>query len=178
MSPEQEQRVLERLAFVVESRKTFDAKPHWDRVPSRTSERWQMAMSLRIGGLLGPVTARIFTPIDAWEGEVYAQLEVRGLGLPKPLRLLPIEWNPLHHHDNPRDAPSPHAGLRLFDRYMPFDLNAERGIGVFAQTRTAVMVDLPRLPTDFTTFCDLCSDIWRCSDMLDLEPPPWSRPML
>ncbi|MGY2052930.1 hypothetical protein [Methylobacterium sp. JK268] len=178
MNSEHQQRILDRLAFVVEAKKTFDSAPKWERVPYRDGERLQLTVALRVAGVLRAVTLRLVTPADVWEEDVYGHLEVRGLGLAKHLRLLPIEWRPLHHHDNPPDAPAPHAGLRLFDRFMPFDLNMDRGLGVFAQNRPAVMVDLPRAPTDFLSYCDLCSDLWRCPDMIGLEPPPWSRAMI
>lgn len=178
MNADQEQKILDRLAFVVEAKKTFDSKPQWSRVQSRDSERLQLSVSLLIGGALKAVTLRLVTPANVWEEDVYGQLEVRGLNLPKHLRLLPIEWRPLRHHDNPPDAPEPHDSLRLFDRYMPFHLNMDRGIGVFTQTRTAVMVDLPRAVSDFPSYCDLCSDIWRCPDMIGLKPPPWSRTLV
>jgi hypothetical protein len=121
---------------------------------------------------------RLVTPSDAWEADVYGHIEVRLPGVIRTLRLIPVEWRPLRYHDNPPNAPAAHRNLRLWDRYMPIDLNAPLGLGAFDQSAPGIAVDLPRAPANFKEYTDLCSDLWKCPDLLGLQPPPWARELL
>ena len=118
------------------------------------------------------------TPGDVWEEDVYGHIEVRLPGATRTLRLNPIEWRPLRYHDNPPSAPPAHRSQRLFDRWLPFDINEKHSIAAFDQSGPGIAIPLPRVPNSFAEYADLCSDLWRCPDMMGLTPPPWSRKML
>ena len=118
---------------------------------------------------------RLATPTDAWEQDVYGHIEVRLPGVSRTLRLNPVEWRPLRYHDNPPNASAAHRNQRLYDRHLPFVLNAPLGLGPFDQSSAGIAVELPRAPANFQEYTDLCSDLWICPDLLGLEPPPWMR---
>jgi hypothetical protein len=171
--------ILDGLRFVAEAKKSFDSVPSWTEVPSRLSSRQSLVVALRLDGVLrGGASLRIVTPTDAWEEDVYGQIEVRLPGVTRALRLHPIEWKPLRHHDNPPDAPPAHRNQRLWDRHYPFELNAPFGLGAFDQSTSGIATELPRAPSNFKEYTDLCSDLWICPDLLGLPPPRWTRTML
>jgi hypothetical protein len=141
--------------------------------------RLSLVVALRLDGLLrGGVSMRIETPVDAWEEDVYGHIEVRPSGMKRALRVIPVEWKPRRYHDNPPNAPAAHRNQRLWDRYMPFELNAESGLGAFDQSTSGIAIELPQQPTNFSGYTDLCSRLWNCPDILGLDPPPWTRKML
>jgi hypothetical protein len=121
---------------------------------------------------------RLDTPSEAWESDVYGQIEVRLPGVSRTLRVDPIEWKPLHYHDNPPNAPPVHRHQRLWDRILPFEVNAQFGLGAFDQSSPGIATELPRAPANFREYTDLCSDLWKCPDLLGLDPPPWVRKLV
>jgi hypothetical protein len=170
---------LDRLRFIAEAKKSFDSTPSWIEVPSRLSTRLSLVVALRLNGILrGGVSLRIITPSDAWEEDVYGHIEVRLPGLTRALRLTPVEWKPLRYHDNPPNAPAAHRNRRLWDRYMPFEINAQFGLAAFDQSASGIATELTRQPTSFKEYTDLCSDLWNCPDLLGLSPPPWTRKLI
>ena len=171
--------ILDRLRFIAEAKKTFDVTPRWSLSPSRSRGRLTLVVALRLDGVLrGGTSVRLATPNDAWEEDVYGHIEVRLPGVSRPLRLNPIEWRPLRPHDNPPDAPPALRSQRLWDRWLPFEINAPYGAGAFDQSTSGIAVPLPREPSDFSEYTDLCADLWRCPDLLGLEPPPWAGALL
>jgi hypothetical protein len=173
-----EDRILDRLAYIAGETKRFDAEPRWVRITSRQSERWSLVVGLRVAGALIGASVRIVTPVDAWEEDVYGHIEVRLSSFSYAFRVDALEWRPLRPHDNPAGAPFPHGGQRLFDRHHPFDLNRPLGLRVFRQGCTGIAVPLPATIGSFTDYADMCSNVWKCPDMMGLTPPEWSRPML
>ncbi len=168
--------ILDRLRTIDEARKSFDVKPQWVTTQNRSTQRLTLNVALRLDGILrGGVSILLATPVDAWEEDVYGHIAVRLPGLSRSLRLNPVEWSPLRHHDNPLSGPAAHRGVRLFDRWHPFDINAQFGLASFDQSGPGIAVELPRVPNRFSEFSDLCSNLWRCPDMMGLPPPPWSR---
>jgi hypothetical protein len=61
---------------------------------------------------------------------------------------------------------------------MPFDINAQNGLGAFDQSTSGIAIELPRQPATFKEYTDLCSSLWNCPDLLGLDPPPWTRKIL
>ena len=171
--------ILHRLREVAEARKSFDAPPKWVISQNRRTDRLNLITAIRLNGVLfGGVSIRLVTPADAWEEDVYGHVEVRLPGVQRALRVSPVEWKPFRYHDNPATSPLPHRNQRLWDRWHPFDLNAPLGIGAFDQSACGIAVPLPRDPATFSEYADLCADLWRCPDMIGLNPPPWARKML
>jgi hypothetical protein len=170
---------LDRLRFIAEAKKSFDSEPAWSPVPSRLSSRLSLVVALRLDGILrGGVSLRLETPLDVWEEDVYGHIEVRALGMTRALRVLPVEWKPFRWHDNPPSAPPAHRNQRLWDRYMPFEINAQHGLGAFDQSTSGIAIELPRQVANFNEYTDLCSSLWNCPDLLGLAAPPWSREIL
>lgn len=179
MTPDQIEKIRQRLSFVESSHKDFDAETDWKIEPDRTSQRLMFVTAVRLAGALrGGVSIRLKTPIDAWEGDVYGHIEVQAPGLKGTMRLCAIEWRPLHDHDNPPNAPPAHRYAKLQDRWYPYDLNKELSIDVFLQRTAGIAAPLPRNVNNFQEYCDLCSNLWRCPDMMGVKPPPWSRTLL
>jgi len=171
--------ILDRLRFIAEAKKAFDSKPIWKKEKYRSSIRLSLIVALRLNGVLrGGVSIRISTPSDVWEEDVYGHVEVRLPGVNRSFRINPIEWKPLRYHDNPSQASAPHRNQRLWDRWLPFDLNAPRGLHSFDQTGCGIAVPLPRALSNFSDYTDLCSTLWLCPDMMGLPAPPWARRML
>lgn len=171
--------ILDRLRFVDEAKKSFDATPTWEIVPNRTSTKLSLIVALRLNGTLrGGVSIRITTPADAWEEDVYGHIEVRLPGSNRALRLNPVEWRPLRYHDNPAKAPPPHRNQRLWDRWLPFDLNASYGLHAFDQSGCGIAVPLPDAIGNFSQYTDICARLWKCPDMMGLSPPPWTRTLV
>ena len=167
------------MRFIVDAAKTFDSEPSWRETTNRLSTRLSLVVGIRLKGILqGGVSLRLVTRSDAWEEDVYGHIEVRLPGDSRMLRLLPVEWRPLRYHDNPPHAPAAHRNQRLWDRYLPFDINAEFGLGAFDQSSSGIATELPRMPSSFAQYTDLCSDLWKCPDLLGLPPPPWTRALL
>ncbi len=73
------------------------------------------------------------------------------------------------------DAPVEHRSMTLTDRIHPFALNRRYGIGVFKQTEPGVAIEFPRAITRFEDYLKLCAEIWKCPDVEDIPPPPWSK---
>ncbi len=145
------QPIYDRLRFIAEAKKAFDSKPRWEPTPHRSSQRLTLVVALRLNGVLrGGVSIRLRTPIDAWEENVYGQIEVRLPGMNRLLRLNPVEWRPRRYHDNPSTAPAVHRNQRLWDRYHPFDLNAAHGMQGFDQSGGGIAVPLPSVPDSFS----------------------------
>lgn len=167
------------MQFVADAKKSFDTHPKWEILPNRYSRVLSLVVALRLNGTLrGGVSIRIVTPEDSWEEDVYGHLEVK---LPQNRRLLrvnPVEWRPLRHHDNPPNAPDAHRNQRVYDRWHPFDINAAYGLRSFDQSGPGIAVPLPRTVDNFTNYMELCADIWRCPDMYELEPPPWTKELI
>lgn len=173
------QPIIDRLRFVADTKKSFDSEPTWRSAPNRSSDRLTLVVALRLQGVLrGGVSIRLATPRDVWEEDVYGHIEVRLPGVSRSLRLNPVEWRPLRHHDNPPDAPLAHRSQRLWSRWLPFEVNALYGAGAFDQSASGIATPLPREPAAFSEYADLCADLWRCPDLLGLAPPPWARTLL
>ena len=178
MDPAQSHPILDRLRWIADAKKGFDAKPTWTTIEHRASARLDLVVALRLGGVLrGGVSMRLQTPRDVWEEDVYGHIEVRFPDSKRALRLNPIEWRPLRHHDNPPTSPPAHRGQRLLDRWLPFHFNQRLGLGAFDQSVPGIAVPLPRAPNSFLEYTDLCSDLWHLPDMMGLAPPPWARRM-
>lgn len=171
--------ILERLKFVADARKSFDTVPKWEPIPYRSGRLLILVVALRLDGILrGGVQLRLKTPEDTWEDDVYGQIEVRLPAGRRSLRLNPVEWRPMRHHDNPPNAPNPHRNQRLWDRWHPFDLNEPYGLRCFDQTSSGIAVPLPREVGSFNEYTDLCSSLWHCPDLIGLTPPPWTRDLI
>ena len=79
--------ILDRLRFIAEATKTFDANPMWEEVPSRLSPRLSLVVAIRLDGILrGGVSLRFATPKHMWEEDVYGHIEVRLPGVVRTLR--------------------------------------------------------------------------------------------
>ena len=175
MAGKNENAIIDVLSWIADAEKSFDAAPQWTTVTSRGSYRLELVVAVRLEGILqGGASIRLATPYDAWERDLYGHVEVRIPGVSRTLRLNPIEWRPLRHHDNPASAPEAHRLIRLWDRWLPFDQNKKMGLGAFDQSAPGVAVPLPRDLTSFTDYADLCAELWRCPDMMGIQPPPWS----
>jgi len=169
--------IYDRLNFIAEAKKSFDSEPVWELAPHRFAQRLTMVVALRLNNILrGGVSLRMRTPVDAWEEDVYGHIEVKLPGATRLLRLLPIEWRPAHYHDNPPNSPDVHRNQRLWDRWHPFDLNAEYGFQSFDQSGAGIAV--PFQANSFTEYTDFCATVWRCSDLYDLPAPPWTRTLI
>lgn len=78
MSPEQIEKLRDRLSFVEDSNKEFDTSPSWKVVPDRMSSKLMLVTAIRLRGTLrGGVSIRLKTPLDAWEEDVYGHIEVQ-----------------------------------------------------------------------------------------------------
>ena len=173
-------KIFDGLRYVAEAKKSFDSTPRWEALPnSRQSSSHQLLVAVRLNGILrGGVQLRLITPAKVWEEDVYGQIEVKLPGSTRWLRLTPVEWRPLHRHDNPSNAPTAHRQVGLFDRWFPFEINAAYGMQAFDQSGPGIAVPLPREPTSFSEYANLCADLWVCADLYELPPPPWARTMV
>ena len=159
--------IIARLRYIAEAKKSFDAIAKWELTRNRSSHRLSLVVALRLNGILrGGVSIRLATPSDAWEEDVYGHIEVRLPGASRTLRLNPIEWRPLRPHDNPPSAPPAHRNQRLYDRWLPFEINENFGLAAFDQSGPGIAVPLPHVPRTFSEFTDLCSSLWLCPDMM------------
>lgn len=91
------------------------------------------------------------------------------------LRLNPVEWRPLRDHRNRPDASPEYRGKTLTDRIHPFAANKRYGVAVFKQSEPGIAVEFPRAISRFEDYLKLCAEIWKCPDVEDIPPPPWSR---
>lgn len=173
------EKIFAALRYISAARKSFDTKPNWKTIENnRFSFIHQVIIPIRLDGILRDgVQIRILTPAKVWEEDVYGQLEMRLPGVRRSLRLNAVEWRPLRPHGNPADGPAAHRRETLFDRWYPFEINAQHGMQAFDQNGAGIAVPLPREPTNFSEYANLCADLWVCPDMYDLPPPPWARTM-
>jgi hypothetical protein len=179
LTPEQRRQLLEHFDHVNGSEKTIDAMTPWYKVLNRPTGRLEWQAALRLGGVLGGGTSvRFATPVDAWENDVYGQLEVRMAFLPRAARLNPVEWRPKRPHSNTGNAPEGHAFLTHFDRWHPWELNKDQDVGVFLQGAVGVAAGLPSGINDFSAYLKFCAIVWKCPDIENVPPPPWSRNLL
>lgn len=171
----EEQRIIERLAEIDAAEKSFDAWSDWSPEGEFGRVRLHYRTALRVGGILGGgVLLHINTPEDEWDSDVYGHITVTTRAS-MTMRLNPIEWRPLREHRNRPDAPADHRLKTLTDRFHPFALNRRYGLEVFRQRSQGVAVELPRAITRFEDYLKLCAEIWKCPDVEDIPPPPWSR---
>lgn len=151
----------------------------WYKVLNRPTGKLEWQAALKLGGVLGGgVSARFSTPIDAWDADVYGQLEVKMAFLPHALRLNPVEWQPRGAHTNPANAPDGLALETLRDRWHPYALNRDRDIDVFQQKAVGVAEPLPTGISSFSDYLKFCAIVWKCPDIERVPPPPWSRSLL
>lgn len=172
-----EREIIDRLASIQSSVKSFDDWPEWEVSPGRKPMLHYRA-PLQIDGSLSSAIIHLATPQAAWDAEIYGQIEVPRPGSRSSWRIDPIEWNPGSEHSNPPYAPADLRFITLRDRYHPFSLNRRFGLAVFEQSKPGVAVEFPRAITTFTEYCDLCAEIWNCADMRDVPPPIWSKTLL
>lgn len=173
MEHDLEVKLIERLGEICRAEKTLDDWPGWAEEGSSINPRLFYRAAMKVDGDLGAVFFRIHTPKHEVHGEVYGQVEVFIAGVPSFLRLEPVEWRTRAPHDNPPNAPGGHAMKRLLDRMHPFELNRDRGIGVFRQTDKGVACELPRAINSFRDYLRLCAERWRCPDIESIPSPPW-----
>lgn len=118
------------------------------------------------------------TPESAWERDVYGHIEIAHPELSRPVRIIPVEWRPLHPHDNRGRGPPEHRFRTLTDRWHPFDINAPLGIDVFLQAAVGIAVPLPREIANFSEYCNLCAELWNCPDVRLVPAPEWREDLL
>jgi hypothetical protein len=179
LSPEQQRQLLDHLDHVNSASKSIDAMSNWYTVFNRPAGRFEWQAALKLGGTLGGgVSARLATPVDAWEADVYGQLEVRVAFLPRAARLIPVEWRPKRPHTNPPGAPEGLALETFFDRWHPYDLNRDQDVSVFLQGAVGFADALPDWIISFSDYLKFCAIVWKCPDIERVPTPPWSRSLL
>ena len=151
----------------------------WYLVQNRPAGRLEWQAGLRLEGVLGGgVSARLATPADAWDRDVYGQVEVRVSYLPRAVRINPVEWRPRRPHSNSPTAPEGHALVTTLDRWHPYELNRDQDVSVFFQGAVGVAVPLPSDINSFSAYLKFCAIVWKCPDMEKVPPPPWSRSLV
>lgn len=179
MRPDQERAALDRLAEIHAAPKSFDSWPEWEVHQERSRAMLHYRVPLRLSGVLGGgVVAHLVTPQQAWDSNVYGQVEVPAIGGRSTWRVDPVEWKPDRPHRNPNDAPAEHRFKEVHDRIHPFDLNRRLGILVFAQARIGIAIEFPRAIAIFEDYLSLCAEVWNCPDMRDVPPPTWHRTLV
>jgi len=176
LTPEQLQRFFEHLDMVNDAEKELDSVPKWEKLFHRPTGTLQWTASVRLNGRLGGgASARLNTPLNTWERNVYGQLEVTSPATTnRTVRLNPVEWRPLKPHHNPRFDDDEHSLATYLDRWHPYALNRERDVSVFFQHRPGVALPLPQNVTTFAEYLNFCGQVWKCPSIKDVPPPPWS----
>ena len=169
--------ILDRLRFIARGQKSFDSTPAWDEIPCRATSRLLLVVALRLNGTRrGGVSLRLATPADAWEEDVYGHIEVRLPGFNSHAPSDPVEWlSPYRYRDNPPSAPPAHRSQRLWDRWLPLEINAQFSLAAFDQSANAIAVPLPRALANFSEYVLICAPIFGSLILLGLAPPPWSK---
>ncbi|MEA3533684.1 hypothetical protein [Rhizobium sp. CC-YZS058] len=176
MTPEQTDRFFAHLDLVDAAEKTVDFFSEWQLLLQRTTGTLQWTTSLRLGGTLGGgVSVRLITPADVWERDVYGHIEVRSAAtFGRAIRINPVEWRPRRPHHNPRYADEEHSLATYLDRWHPYAVNRRQAVAVFLQHQPGIAFPLPETITSFEAYLLFCSQVWKCSDIKDVPPPPWS----
>ncbi|MFO1147763.1 MAG: hypothetical protein U1E62_05235 [Alsobacter sp.] len=170
--------ILAQLGRISASPKSFDARGKWKRIVKRDRVSLQYDAPLSVDGRLEAGTSLMISAWeDAWEEDIYAQITASPFRT-RSCRIDPVEWRPLHDHQNSFSGGSPYAGLTLSDRWHPFGLNAPLGIATFQQRASGIAVPLPEPISNFDEMMVLCSRLWHFPDLTTIEPPPWSKPLL
>lgn len=176
MTPKEQERLISQLDEVDRAPKTLDAMADWEQKWDRPSGTLMWHTALRLGGVLGGgVSARLKTPLAAWDRDVYGHIEVKPSFLPRSFRLHPVEWKPNTPHRNPSWAPGEHRLATYFDRWHPYELNREGAIGIFTQGDVGVAVPLPPEVVTFSDYLKFCAEVWKCPDIEKVPTPPWSQ---
>jgi hypothetical protein len=179
LTPEQQEQLFRHLDNVNAAAKSVDSMSDWYTVFNRPTGRLEWQAALRMGGVLGGgVSARLTTPTEAWEADIYGQLEIRMAFLPRAVRLNPVEWRPKRSHTNPPTAPDGLALETFFDRWHPYKLNRDQDVNVFLQGAVGVADALPDGIVSFSDYLKFCANVWKCPDIERVPPPPWSRSLL
>lgn len=175
VTPEQGLKLLQHLEKVNEAPKSVDAFSDWYLVQNRPSGKLEWHAALRVSGQLGGgVAARLATPVDVWERDVYGHIELKLPFMPRVVRLNPVEWRPRRPHSNPPTAPKDLALITCFDRWHPFELNRQQDPLVFLQAAVGVAAPLPGGINGFSDYLHFCAIVWKCPDIEKVPPPPWS----
>lgn len=179
MTPEQRAQLLEHLDNVNSASKSIDAMSDWYMVLNRPTGRLEWQAALKLNGVLGGgVSARFATPVDAWDADIYGQLEVKMAFLPRSVRVNPVEWRPKRPHTNPPNAPAGLALETFFSRWHPYEINRDQDVNVFLQAAVGIADALPDGIISFSDYLKFCSIVWKCPDIERVPPPPWSRSLL
>jgi hypothetical protein len=180
VSPELVERILAHLDFVDEVEKEVDSISDWQLIEHRPTGSLQWQSAVRLSGRLGGGAAvRLMTPADVWEKDVYGHIEVRPPVHPqRMLRINPVEWRPRRSHRNPNWGPEEHRLETYRDRWHPYNENRMGGIEVFLQSKTGLALPLPAPIASFSQYLHVCSKIWKCPNLKDVPPPPWSPSLL
>lgn len=179
MTPEQRRQLFEHLDRVVAASKSLDAMSEWYKVLNRPTGKLEWQAALKLDGFLGGGVSVLFsTPVDAWEADVYGQLNVKMASLPRALRLNPVEWRPRRAHTNSPNAPEGLALETLLDRWHPYNINRDQDVAVFMQAAVGIAEPLPAGINSFSDYLKFCAIVWKCPDIERVPPPPWSRSLL